>query len=58
MNVNEMLNDNYKIDKSFKQFLKQINALTIVNIKYKIMNQEKLEKSIVELKKKYSRKIK
>lgn len=44
------------LDKKFRQYLKQIGALVYVKKNHNLINDEKFEKSIVQLKNKYSSK--
>ena len=44
------------LDKKFRQYLKQIGALVYVKKNHNILNDEKFEKSIVQIKNKHSSK--
>lgn len=51
-------NNNHIIDKKYRVLLKQINASSYIYDKYKILNEEKLNKLIDKLKKSYISKTK
>ena len=44
------------LDKKFRQYLKQIGALVYIKKKHNLLNDEKFEKSIVQIKNKHSSK--
>ena len=51
-------NNNHLIDKKYRILLKQINTSSYIYDKYKILNEEKLNKLIDKLKKSYISKTK
>lgn len=44
------------LDKKYRQYLKQIGALVFIKKKFNVLSDEKFEKSIVQIKNKYSSK--
>lgn len=54
MIANVIMNDNFKLDKKFKQYLKQVNTLDNIKLKHKVLSEDKYDKIIFKLKDRYN----